>query len=180
MRTTPKDRPATRKVGRPQTYFDIDSFASETDRRLCKKVNDIGRRLGRLENPKPGQLLHYWEHQGDMIAEIGSKFYPTLDAPSEAAARKIAAKLEKTIDAMIAEWKRTERAAIAAEIRRRERLEAERQAEIAHDRALAIQMWPQLANDDFFTMHGWVFSGCDLGDPILPKPKPFRSFFRGR
>ena len=61
-----------KKVAKPAAYFHESEFAYETDRRLCKRVNDYGRRLGRLEHPKPGQLEHYWTHQGEMIATIGS------------------------------------------------------------------------------------------------------------
>ena len=107
-----------------------------------------------------------------MIAEIGSKFYPTMDAPTEAAARRIARKLEKTVDAMIAEWKRTERAAIAAEIRRRELLEPRRQERsrtTAHWRSRCGRNSPTKTSS---RCTAGCFPAATLGDPILPKPKP--------
>jgi hypothetical protein len=73
----------------------------------------------------------------------------------------------------IAAWKATEPAAIATAIRKLELARIEREEEIAHDHALAIEMWPQLADEPFFTMHGWVFCGIDLGEPKpAPTPKP--------
>jgi hypothetical protein len=138
----------------PAPWFDERYFAQDVCEPLHRKLNEIYVALDDNAATTPLQMEVYCEWS-DRIRDALTEGYRAIDAAAalenEREARKLAAKLTKRINDMLADHKKREPEAIKNFIH-------EREAEEAENRRLAIQQFPDLKHGDFLMIGTWVIS----------------------
>ncbi len=174
MRSTRESDFSTGKPIAPN-FFAREDLALALDQEQSRRINDIGRKLGQGKSLKPGQLQHFWQHQDKIDTAIGDAVAKMMaDRTSLAEAKRIAGRLPKALDRMLADYRKSEAAVIkSATGARKQARTAQVDAEAIERRAaleVYLEQHPHLADREFICRKVFEYADDPGSDDLSTTP----------